>query len=526
MIFKRDISNKNLDVFNLFYSIGAVFILFGVVCNILNIKYQNFFLVLGLVMEMLIFGITSIKFKKKNKENQIINDNKVFDNTNIDLDKGEFNEQSMNYDKIVLNKNEHINNSGTQNDQTSFNHGEQINNNNPLNKIHTESEVKKEYNNGNDSNFVNYNSLFNQFNHEKQFKDINEESLNINSRLYINRYFYHPYLMYFLDEHYEHLSYIFMKLYNVPLLEKKLIFLFKNYNVKIPISRVNTITNIDANQVLSINEVNLLFKCFDVLNFYNVLDNLLIKEVDNEIVLCNNTNNTIQISGDEKHEILNHIRVFHKDEFEISPSIDIINKFIVFKNDHLIKCLIDKVRFNDHDELFSFSNIIKDENDNCKIYFLELFNTIIYNQNSFTSYQYLKSYLNVVLSLSNTSLIKKYIFNKIQIEINPNEILNLYDIIYFKNGNVNFGNRNEYNISLNDLFNRNEINYFHHFEQLVHKLKNDNLLNLNILSELLNYNETDRKQYLYEKLSQLINESNTIPTGSQLAFLLLFKQIN
>lgn len=526
MILKRNISNKNLDLFNLFYSIGAVLILFGVVCNILNIKYQNFFLVLGLVMEMIIFGITSIKFKNKNKENQFNNDDNVSENSDVVQDNIVFKEHDMNYNKNVLNEDIHMNNSSLQHEQNSFENDKQAINNDPLKNANTKSEVNKQYNNGKSTNFVNYNSLYNQLNHNYQIKDLTEESLNINSRLYINRYFYHPYLIYFLDEHYEHLSYIFMKLYNVPLLEKKLIFLFKNYNVKIPISRVNSLSNINADQVLSINEVNLLFNCFDVLNFYNVLDNLLVKEVDNKIVLSNNANNTIQVSGNEKHEILNHIRNFHKDDFEISPSIDIINKFIVFKNDHLIKSLIDKVRFNDYDELSSFSLIIKDENDNCKIYFLELFNTIIYNQNSYASYQYLKSYLNVVLSLSNTSLIKKYIFNKIHIEVNPNEILNLYDLIYFRNGNVNFGNKNEFNISLTELFNRGEVNYFHHFEQLVHKLMNDNLIDLNILSELLNYNESDRKQYLYDKLSQLINDSNTIPTGSQLAFLLLFKQIN
>jgi hypothetical protein len=526
MILKKNISNKNLDVFNLFYSIGAVLILFGVVCNILNIKYQNFFLVLGLVMEMLIFGITSIKFKKKNKENQIINDNNVFESSDVSQDNIMSKESNVNYKKNVLNKDHHMNNSKLQHDQNSFENDEQAINNDPLNKSNIESEVKNQFNNDNTSNFVNYNSLFNQVNQDLQIKDFNEELLNINSRLCINRYFYHPYLIYFLDEHYEHLSYIFMKLYNVPLLEKKLIFLFKNYNVKIPISRVNSLSNINSDQVLSINEVNLLFNCFDVLNFYNVFDNLVIKEVDNQIVLSNNTNGAIQVSGNEKHEILNHIRNFHKDEFEISPSIDIINKFIVFKNDHLIKSLIDKVRFSDYDELCSFSLIIKEENDNCKIYFLELFKTIIYNQNSFASYQYLKSYLNVVLSLSNTSLIKKYVFNKINIEVNPNEILNLYDLIYFRNGNVNFGNTNEFNISLTELFNRGEVNYFNHFEQLVHKLMNDNLLNLNILTELLNYSESDRKQYLYEKLSQSIKNSNTIPTGAQLAFLLLFKQIN
>ena len=69
---------KKLDILNLFYSLGAVVILIGVIAKLLEWEVQDIFMTVGLTMEAVVFGVSSIKFIKKDRseeKNEIENDN-------------------------------------------------------------------------------------------------------------------------------------------------------------------------------------------------------------------------------------------------------------------------------------------------------------------------------------------------------------------------------------------------------------------------------------------------------------------
>jgi gliding motility-associated protein GldL len=59
---------KKLDIFNFFYSIGAVIILIGVIAKFLEWKAQDVLLLTGLSVEALVFTMSSIQFKTQTKE--------------------------------------------------------------------------------------------------------------------------------------------------------------------------------------------------------------------------------------------------------------------------------------------------------------------------------------------------------------------------------------------------------------------------------------------------------------------------
>jgi gliding motility-associated protein GldL len=57
-------SKKKLDLFNLFYSLGAVIILIGVIAKFLEWEYEDELLISGLCTEALVFILSSIQYKR------------------------------------------------------------------------------------------------------------------------------------------------------------------------------------------------------------------------------------------------------------------------------------------------------------------------------------------------------------------------------------------------------------------------------------------------------------------------------
>lgn len=58
---------KELDLFNFFYSIGAVVILIGVIAKFMEWKLQDELLLTGLGVEILVFTMSSIQYKREEK---------------------------------------------------------------------------------------------------------------------------------------------------------------------------------------------------------------------------------------------------------------------------------------------------------------------------------------------------------------------------------------------------------------------------------------------------------------------------
>jgi hypothetical protein len=507
-------NRKELDYFNLFYSIGAVLILFGVVSNIMHFKFQNIFLVLGLSMEMIIFAITSVKYRIKGVANQ-----------------NETNENGLSEKNIQIGSDTFINiQTGPEQINKDIIRGS-ISTNDTITTPNLQS-ITLDINNG--TPFPNYlnqkTKIIDTISPSHDISDMNSRSLieleNIDFISIKKDLFFHPALDSLDEVVYDNLSNLFKRIFNSPLIDKKLINILSNYPVNIPISNPINLHVNNAPQHLDEQEVNLLFNAFSLLNYKNFSNNFILNQINNEITISNNTNNLILVYGGERQEVIDHIMQFHSNDFIISPKIEIIEEFIEIKNENLINILTYKMSLNNNDELFSLANLIKYENEESKIKFLQHLNTITYNFSTNDSYDCIKSFVIVALSIKNKTLLDQIITNNILFEVNPNEIVNIKDIVYFKNDFVLFGHNNEYKIAIKDIFLNNELSYFKCLETLINKLVEDQVSNHSNLLDLFNFTKVDGIQDIFEKLNRSLTKRNTSAYGSQLAFTLLYKQFN
>jgi hypothetical protein len=507
-------NRKELDYFNLFYSIGAVLILFGVVSNIMHFKFQNFFLVLGLSMEMVIFAITSVKYRNKGEASQKGTSENELSEKNIQIGSDTFiniqtGPEQINKDIIrgSISTNDANGSSNLQSITLDINNGSNV------------------------PNYLNQKTkIYDSISSSNEISDLDSRSLveleNIDFISIKKDIFFHPALDSFDELMYDNLSILFKKLFNCSLLEKNLINTLSNYPVNIPISNPNNLYINDLPQNLDEQEVDLLFNAFSLLNFNNFSNHFIINQINNEITIYNNTNNLILVYGGERQEVLDHIIQFHTNDFIISPKIEIIEEFIEIKNQNLINILTYKMSLINNDELFSLANLIKYENEESKIKFLQHLNTITYNFSTNDSYDCIKSFVIVALSIKNKILLDQIITNNILFEVSPNEIVNIKDIVYFKNDFVLFGHNNEYKIAIKDIFLNNELSYFKCLETLINKLVEDQVSNHSNLLDLFNFTKVDGIQDIFEKLNRSLIKRNTSAYGSQLAFTLLYKQFN
>lgn len=510
--------NKKLDYFNLFYSIGAVLILFGVVCNILHLKFQNIFLVIGLVMEMLIFAITSVKYR--------ISDINTNNNTTSDMNQNSFTDKN-----IQIGSDTFIN-IQTGSDEIS---NDKIRIQNAISDSIIPSNLQSitlDINNSNalpsyiNQKIKNVDSISSSLDIEDSDSRSLAELENIDFITIKKDIFFHPLLDSLDDENYNNLSILFKRIFNCSLPDKNSINILKNYPVNVPISDFNKLKIVDSPQIINDQEIILLFNTFTLLNFKDFSNNFTIYQDNNDININNNLDNSILVYGGERQEVLEHILQYHDKHFIISPKIEIVEKFIEIKNQDLINLLIYKMSLSNNDELLSIANLIKYENEESKINFLEHLDIITYNISTNESYECIKAFVIVAQSVKNKSILDQIIFNNITFEISPNEIIKIKDIVYFKNDYVLFGQNNEYKIAIKDIFLNNELNYFKHFETLINKLVEDQVSNHSNLLELFNFTKVDDIQDIYDKLNRSLVKRNASPYGSQLAFTLLYKQFN
>ena len=68
----KSTGTKKLDILNLFYSLGAVVILIGVIAKLLEWEVQDIFMTVGLTMEAIVFGVSSIRFITKDQNPETV----------------------------------------------------------------------------------------------------------------------------------------------------------------------------------------------------------------------------------------------------------------------------------------------------------------------------------------------------------------------------------------------------------------------------------------------------------------------
>jgi len=324
-------------------------------------------------------------------------------------------------------------------------------------------------------------------------------------------------------EEYVNLSKLFKRVFDKKLPSKESIQFLLQFPVKLPVPELSKLTLSKA-QELSVLEVELLGKAFEIVNYTAFLDHFVFEQEGDVITVRTKKINETQIFGGEQAVVLSHTKQFYGNDYIISPNVDCIADMIKLKGKLLVEQLIQKVSIKSEEEFVSLSNILVTQPDELKKKLFTKVKKLKYNLSNATGYSYLKTIVQTAISFRE-NLVGQELFKSIlEIQVDDSLTITLDDVVNCYAETIYFGPNNEYSVVLNELFLKGELNNLGYVQQIIEKLVADNVATKSKLLQVFNLKEQDTKKDVFNKLNYHLNKTNTAPSGAQLAFILLYKQ--
>ena len=510
-------SKKKLDIFNLFYSGAAVVILIGVIAKLLEWPAQDLLITLGLSIEAVVFGVSAIKFVDVVKEAEVATEATLikvadglgsikeavgndYSNTYVNIQTGaEGLNGPVDYKKLVVN-------------QPGISEGS--NRENITIKINPPAE-----NNGLMASSASSSNIVTPPTHSlSQLENLDILSL-------AKDLFYQPEWNRFFEEEYHMLSDIFKRVFDKKIPTKEALAVLGQFPIKLPVPSMAEIV-LDKPHVLSLEEIELLYTAFDIIKVTNLFDYFVFEEKDGECTIRNKKAKELVVFGGEDELILAHCKTFYGKEIVITPNVPCIKQSVKLKDQILVDHLIQKLSIKNEEEFISLVQILHAKDDNTKSKLFSKFKKVIYDLQTEAGYVYLKTLVQLSVSFNDTVIGNELFKNVVEFKIDENSSIALDDIVNHYAETIYFGPKNEYNVVLNEIFINGELNNVNYVNATIEKLSNDNVASKSKLLEVFNLKEQDSKSEIFKKLNYHLAKNNTAPTGSQLAFILLFKQYN
>lgn len=524
---------KKLDIFNLFYSGAAVVILIGVIAKLLEWPAQDLLITGGLAIEAVVFGVSAIKFVDVEVKQEVATEatlSKVAEGLgtiasnakaaagetyiNIQTGDGTFSSESM----VGGTTAEIANIKGTQDVPNTL---VRINNNTVINDavpIAKDNNFKIEIN-GNNINGDNINADLVQKNTAHSLWQLEQmDILSLAKDL-----FFQPAWDKLNTDDYTQISQIFKRIFDKKMPNKEALPFLIQFPVKLPIPEMSKLV-LEKAHAMQAGEVELLCKAFSIIKFNTFFDNFILTGQGEVIEIRPRKAKEQQVFGGEEELVLSHLQSYFTKELIISPNIECLNSLVRLKGQTLIEYLIQKIDIKQEAELFSLTNILTSQSDELKKKLLSKFKKVRYNVETAAGYAYLKNLVQTTMSFTDSSLGQQY-FNKIiEFQITEKKTIILDDVVNCYSDTIYFGPKNEYSVALNELFVNGELTYLNYINSIIEKLVADNVTTKSKLLELFNMKEQDSKKDVFTKLNYHLAKTNTVPAGSQLAFILLYKQ--
>ena len=324
-------------------------------------------------------------------------------------------------------------------------------------------------------------------------------------------------------EEYFNLSKLFKRVFDKKLPSKESIQFLLQFPVKLPVPELSKLSLSKAHE-LSVLEVELLSKAFEIVNYTAFLDHFVFEQEGEVITVRTKKINETQIFGGEQAVILSHTKQFYGNDFIISPNIDCVADMIKLKDKLLVEQLIQKVSINSEEEFISLSNILVTQSDELKKKLFIKVKKLKFNLSNNTGYSYLKTIVQTAISFRENMVGQELFKNILEIQVDDSLTITLDDVVNCYAETIYFGPGNEYSVVLNELFVKGELNNLGYVQQIIDKLVADNVATKSKLLQVFNLKEQDTKKVVFTKLNYHLNKTNTAPSGAQLAFILLYKQ--
>ena len=487
----KPVVKKKLDIFNLFYSGAAVVILIGVIAKLLEWPAQDLLITGGLAIEAVVFGVSAIKYVDVEVKQDVA--------TEATLSK-----VAEGLGTIAANAKQ----SGIEGD-TYINI-----------QAGNEASIKSEEVTEEAKNIkIDITSEVAQNNAAHSLWQLEQmDILSLAKDL-----FFQPAWDKLNADDYAQISQIFKRIFDKKLPNKEALPFLIQFPVKLPVPEMSKLV-IEQAHSLQAAEVELLCKAFSILKFNTFFDNFILSGQGESIEIRPRKAKEQQVFGGEDESVLKHIQNYFPNELIISPNIECLNSLVKLKEQNLLEFFIQKVDLKQEAELFSLTNILTTESDELKKKLLSKYKKLRYHVETAVGYTYLKNLVQTTVSFSDSTVGQQY-FNKIiEFQIDENKTIVLDDVINCYADTIYFGPKNEYSVSLNELFVNGELNNISYINSIIDKLVTDNVTTKSKLLELFNLKEQDSKKDVFNKLNYHLTKSNTAPSGSQLAFTLLYKQ--
>lgn len=494
----KSTSTKKLDILNLFYSLGAVVILIGVIAKLLEWEVQDIFMTVGLTMEAIVFGVSSIRFITKEKDPET-------PATSID---NQFHQEAL---KVASFETDKVNdqlihsyvlpqtidiNSAPQ--SISFPKGLSF----PQSDINNVAEAKQPI--------------------EQFAPDLLWQLDKLGIISFPKDIFYQPEWASLNEEQYALVSQLFLDLFGKKVVPQKNIPLLKSYDIRLPESGIGELS---IQNPVSINEEGLkalllAFKPYRYKGFFDLF--VLYTEGKNHFIRSAGVNEK-QVFAGSSLALENYCKKFHAKELIVSPALDFLAPFVKLKNEILLDLLIKQFDKQNADALELMVQILFDKNDQTKIFFLDKFKSIIYLSDDKASLKQIQSIILLLASFSNKHVAKD-IFGKILIiPRSDGKNFKLEEKLPLKVTNIRLGDNKVFEFK--DLFDEQYIQHCHSMLQLQQQLIDLKFIDFSILMDLFDADKEDTVKEVYNKYNNYINKYEATPNALQIEFALLCKTI-
>ena len=491
---------KKLDIFNLFYSGAAVVILIGVIAKLLEWPAQDLLITGGLAIEAVVFGVSAIKFVEVKKDDQVATEatlSKVADGL------GQIASNSAGMVGTVAGDTYVNIQTGTMDASASANAS--------MNSITSVPDKKVAIDINTPSNTV-HNSSHTLWQLEQM------DILSLAKDL-----FFQPKWDELLSDEYNQLSIFFKRVFDKKLPNKEALPFLLQFPVKLPVPELNKLT-LDKAHIIDRSDIELLCKSFQLINYHSFFENFILESKDDTYSIRPKKATDTQVFGGEDEIVLSHLNKYYSTELIVSPDIDCIQGSIRLKGQNLLEYFIQKIEIKNEEELNSLIGLLDNQSDELKLKLWSKFKKIRYNHASNEGYSYLKVLVQSSISFINSNNGIQLFNRLIEFQINDKKIINLQDVVNYSAETIYFGSKNEYSVSLRELFLNGELENLSYVNTIIEKLVSDNVAPKSKLIQIFNLSEHDSKKEVFDKLNYHLAKTNTSPSGAQLAFVLLYKQ--
>jgi hypothetical protein len=555
---------KKLDIFNLFYSGAAVVILIGVIAKLLEWPAQDILITAGLTIEAIVFGVSAVKFVEVQVKREVATEEtlaKLAEGISAisgSMTEGSGDDNSSTYVNIQTGL--------VGSDVATMAPGSMV----PiamasgamipgsmapagpapfsLDNYRTDkkvdevkvsigtpsmpNETKVDSSNVtieiNPSMNKNVDSFSNQqaapsigTNATQQFSEL--EKLAITS-LIKDQYFQPQWIK--LDENeYASLSNIVKRVFDKKIATKESTLILSQFKVELPSLTMSDL-QLKTPAALTENELDILFTAMANIKFTNLFDYFVVEPYQAQYLIRNKEVNETVAFGGENNSLIAHCNAYFGSAFKFTPAIASLRSNVKVKTNDIIDYIIDNANVRSEEEFASLSDILMGAEDELKVKLFNKFKKVRFNIQTNAGYIHTKHLILLSLSFSNQQLGKQLFQQLFEVQVDENSVVLIEDLVNYNSNSIHFGPNNEYKVELNEVLLNGELKNFKSVDAMLDKLTMEASIEKTKLLDIFNLKEQNSKLDIFNKLNNHLEKTNTQPTGSQLAFILLYKQYN